>query len=141
MERAQRIAAKAVRRVLAGATLPAVLAGDNHQNVEERALVRELAHGTLRFLGQLRAIVRLLAERPLADASVEALLWVALYQLIHTQAPPHAVVDGAVRATARVKRTSAQGLVNAVLRNFLRRRDDLLAAVARDPEARFSYPR
>jgi 16S rRNA (cytosine967-C5)-methyltransferase len=103
--------------------------------------VRELAHGTLRFLGQVRALVRLLAERPLADASVEALLWVALYQLIHTQAPQHAVVDGAVRATARVKRTSAQGLVNAVLRNFLRRQDALLAAVAREPEARYSYPR
>jgi len=141
MERAQRIAAKAVRRVLAGATLPAVLADENQENVGDRALVRELAHGTLRFLGQLRAIVRLLAERPLADASVEALLWVALYQLIHTQAPPHAVVDGAVRATARVKRTSAQGLVNAVLRNFLRRKDDLLAAAAREPESRFSYPR
>jgi 16S rRNA (cytosine967-C5)-methyltransferase len=140
MERAQRIAAKAVRRVLAGATLPAVLAGENDENAGDRALVRELAHGTLRFLGQVRAVVRLLAERPLADASVEALLWVALYQLIHTQAPPHAVVDGAVRATARVKRTSAQGLVNAVLRNFLRRRDALLAAVAREPEARFSYP-
>jgi 16S rRNA (cytosine967-C5)-methyltransferase len=141
MERAQRIAAKAVRRVLAGTTLPAVLAGENDENAADRALVRELAYGTLRFLGQVRAIVRLLAKRPLADASVEALLWVALYQLIHTQAPPHAVVDAAVRATARVKRTSAQGLVNAVLRNFLRRRDGVLAAVAREPEARFSYPR
>jgi 16S rRNA (cytosine967-C5)-methyltransferase len=141
MERAQRIAAKAVRRVLAGTTLPAVLAGENDENAADRALVRELAYGTLRFLGQVRAIVRLLAKRPLADASVEALLWVALYQLIHTQAPPHAVVDAAVRATARVRRTSAQGLVNAVLRNFLRRRDGVLAAVAREPEARFSYPR
>ena len=140
MERAQRIAAKAVRRVLAGATLPAVLASENDGHIGDRALVRELAHGTLRFLGQVRAIVRLLADRPLADASVEALLWVGLYQLIHTQAPPHAVVDGAVRATARVKRTSAQGLVNAVLRNFLRRRDDVLSTVAREPEARFSYP-
>jgi len=140
MEKAQRIAAKAVRRVLAGAALPGVLAGENDENAGDRALVHELAYGTLRFLGQVRAIARLIAERPLADASVEALLWVALYQLIHTQAPPHAVVDGAVRATARVKRTSAQGLVNAVLRNFLRRRDAVLAAVACEPEARFSYP-
>ena len=54
-----------------------------------------------RFLGELRAVVRELADRPLSDASVEALLWVALYQLIHTSAPQHAVVDGAVRATAQ----------------------------------------
>jgi 16S rRNA (cytosine967-C5)-methyltransferase len=141
MERAQRSAAKAVRRVLAGTSLPAALAGENEMPAGERALVHELAYGTLRFLGQVRAIVRLLADRPLSDASVEALLWVALYQLVHTNAPPHAVVDCSVRATARLKRTSAQGLVNAVLRNFLRRRDALLDAVAGEPESRFSYPR
>jgi 16S rRNA (cytosine967-C5)-methyltransferase len=85
--------------------------------------------------------VRVLAERPLTDANVEALLWVALYQLIHTGAPAHAVVDAAVRATAQLKRTSARGLTNAILRTFLRRRDALLAEIATDPEARFSYPR
>lgn len=140
MERAQRVAAKAVRRVLAGKTLPAALVGANDAAAGDRALVHELAYGTLRFLGQVRASVRCLADRPLSDANVEALLWVALYQLIHTHAPAHAVVDCAVRATARLNRSSAQGLVNAVLRTFLRRRDAVLATVGRTPEARFSYP-
>lgn len=140
MERAQRLAAKIVRRVLAGNPLPAVLAGPPLPP-GDRALAHELSYGTLRFLGELRAIVRALAERPLTDGSVEALLWVALYQLIHTGAPAHAVVDAAVRATAQLKRTSAQGLTNAILRTFLRRRDALLGEIANDPEARFSYPR
>jgi 16S rRNA (cytosine967-C5)-methyltransferase len=140
MERAQRLAAKIVRRVLAGNALPAVLDALPPPPAD-RALVRELSYGTLRFLGELRAIVRRLAERPLTDASVEALLWVALYQLVHTAAPAHAVVDGAVRATAGLKRTSAQGLTNAILRTFLRRRDEVLADIAKDPEGRFSYPR
>ncbi len=140
MERAQRLAAKMVRRVLAGNPLPAVLANSPLPS-EDRALVHELSYGTLRFLGELRAIVHALAERPLTDASVEALLWVALYQLIHTTAPAHAVVDAAVRATAQLKRTSAQGLTNAILRTFLRRRDELLVQIAKEPEARFSYPR
>jgi len=60
--------------------------------------------------------------------------------LLHTSAPPYAVVDGAVRATARMGRSSARGFTNAVLRGFLRRREDVLAEVADDPEARFSYP-
>ena len=140
MERAQRFAAKIVRRVLAGNPLPAVLTGLPLPS-GDRALAHELSYGTLRFLGELRAIVRALAERPLTDGSVEALLWVALYQLIHTGAPAHAVVDAAVRATAQLKRTSAQGLTNAILRTFLRRRDALLADIANDPEARYSYPR
>jgi 16S rRNA (cytosine967-C5)-methyltransferase len=141
MERAQRVAAKAVRRVLGGATLASALAGEDDDTHGDRALVRELAYGTLRFLGQVRAIVHALADRPPADSNVEALLWVALYQLIHTTAPVHAVVDCAVRATSQIRRTSAKGMVNAILRNFLRRRDALLAEAAREPEARFSYPR
>jgi len=100
-----------------------------------------LAYGTLRFLGQVRAIAGILAERPLIDESLEALLWVALYQLIHTGAPSHVVVDCAVRATAHMRRVSAKGLINAILRNFLRRRHALLAKAAGEPEARFSYPR
>lgn len=140
MQRAQRLAAKIVRRVLAGNPLPAVLASLPLPSAD-RALVHELSYGTLRFLGELRAIVRALAERPLTDGSVEALLWVALYQLIHTGAPEHSVVDAAVRATAQLKRTSAQGLTNAILRTFLRRRDELLAQIADEPEARYSYPR
>src|SRR5712691_11383533 len=141
MELAQRIAAKAVRRVLAGATLPAALAESASAAGADRSLVQELAYGTLRYLGQLRAAARMLADHPFVDANVETLIWVALYQLIHTSAPPHAVVDSAVRATSRLRRTSAKGLTNAILRSFLRRHDALLAVAARDPEGRFSYPR
>ncbi len=141
MEHSQRIAARTVRRVLAGSTLPVALAAANGVALEDRALIQELAYGTLRFLGELRAVVRALADRPITDASVEALLWVALYQLIHTSAPQHAVVDGAVKATTRIKKSSARGLTNAILRNFLRRRDEVLAPLERDDEARFSYPR
>jgi 16S rRNA (cytosine967-C5)-methyltransferase len=140
MEQAQRKAAKAVQRVLGGSALPAALAGGG-ATVGARALVQELAYGTLRFLGQLRGLVGLLAERPLTDGAVEALVWVTLYQLVHTRAPAHAVVHNAVEATARLRRSSARGLVNALLREFLRRRDELVAAVARQPEGRFSYPR
>src|SRR5690349_9061279 len=140
VERAQRLAARIVRRVLAGNPLPEVLASSRPAS-NDRALVHELSYGTLRFLGEVRAIVHALAARPLTDGNIEALLWVALYQLLHTRAPEHAVVDAAVRATGRLKRTSAQGLTNAILRTFLRRRDQVLAEIAKEPEARFSYPR
>jgi 16S rRNA (cytosine967-C5)-methyltransferase len=141
MEHAQRLAARAVRRVLTGSTLPVALAACGGDAEDDRALIQELAYGTLRFLGQLRAVVRHLAVRPLSDASVEALLWIALYQLIYTSVPPHAVVNAAVRATAQLKKSSARGLTNAILRNFQRRRDAVLATIVQDDEARFSYPR
>jgi len=141
MEQAQRIAAKAVRRVLAGVALGGALEEAGAAKAPERALATDLAYGTLRFLGQERSAVRMLAERPLADPSIEALLWVALYQLIHTTAPVHAVVDSAVRATGQLKRTSAKGLTNAILRTFLRRRESVLDEISREAEGRYSYQR
>jgi len=141
VERAQRLAAKAVRRVLAGTALPAALGTRIDTPAAERALVHELAYGTVRYLGQVRAVVRALADRPLRDPSVEALLWVALYQLLHTGAAPHAVVDAAVDATGHLKKSSARGLSNAILRNFLRRRDAVIEDIAVDDESRYSYPR
>jgi 16S rRNA (cytosine967-C5)-methyltransferase len=141
MERALALAALAVRQVLDGAALGKALAAAQGRAGEDRALIHELAYGTLRFLGELRALVAALARRAFPDPSVEALLWIALYQLIHTSAPAPVVVDCAVRATARLRRPAAKGLVNAVLRNFLRRDRELLAQIRREPEARFSYPR
>jgi 16S rRNA (cytosine967-C5)-methyltransferase len=141
MEQAQRIAAKAVRRVLAGVALGGALEEAGASKAPERALATELAYGTLRFLGQVRSAVRMLAERPLTDQSIEALLWVALYQLIHTTAPAHSVVDSAVRATGQLKRTSAKGLTNAILRTFLRRRANILDDISHDAEGRYSYQR
>src|SRR3984893_1788983 len=141
MEQAQRIAAKAVRRVLAGVSLGGALEEAGASQAGERALATDLAYGTLRFLGQVRSAVRILAERPLTDQNVEALLWVAFYQLIHTRAPAHAVVDSAVRVTGQLQRTSAKGLTNAILRTFLRRRESVLGDIARDAEGRYSYQR
>jgi 16S rRNA (cytosine967-C5)-methyltransferase len=139
MESAQHVAAQKVLRVLGGATLTRALGV--RDGSADQALVQELSFGTLRFLGQLRAIVRALAHRVPHDPGIEALLWVALYQLIHTRAPVHAVVDCAVRAASHARRPAARGMVNAVLRNFLRRDRSLLAEIGRDPEARFSYQR
>ena len=74
MERAQRLAARAVQAVVAdGRSLSFALSAKRVESSPDRALIHELAYGTLRFLGQLRAIVRLVADRPL-DESVEALL-------------------------------------------------------------------
>jgi len=102
--------------------------------------VQDVCFGVFRHLGLLRALLGALAHKPLADRDVEALLLVALYQLEFTRAAPHAVVDHAVRACAPLRKTSARGLVNALLRNFLRRREALLQLARRTDEGRWSHP-
>jgi 16S rRNA (cytosine967-C5)-methyltransferase len=69
---------------------------------------------------------------------------VGLYQLEYSKTAPHAVVDNAVsvsRAFGRGKSAfGVQGLVNAVLRNFIRNRSDLLERVAESEIGRYSHP-
>jgi 16S rRNA (cytosine967-C5)-methyltransferase len=118
----------------------ALAAVDDGSALRGRALVQELAYGTLRHWGTLRTIVHALAARPIADAPVRALVAVALYQVAHTRAPAFAVVDRAVEAAALLGCPAAKGLVNALLRRYLRERATIDASVSRDAVARWSHP-
>jgi 16S rRNA (cytosine967-C5)-methyltransferase len=140
---AQAMSAHIVARVLGGRTLDYALgqawAKTPGLARDDKALIQELCYGTLRHLGPLRAAVRKLLTRPTTDPPLEALLWIALYQLRYTTAPPPAIVDNAVEAAARLRVTSAKGLVNAVLRFYLRNRAAVDAAQATSDEARWSH--
>jgi len=137
----QRAAASLVDMVLRGHSLARALpARRDELPPEARGALLDLTQGSLRHLGTLRVLVRLMAARPPAETAVEALLLVALYQLIHTKAAPHAIVDEAVAAARQTGRGSAGGLVNALLRRFLREREALLSAVRATPEGRWSHP-
>jgi 16S rRNA (cytosine967-C5)-methyltransferase len=135
-------AARAVQRVMGGATLRDALAAvDDGSPLRGRALVQELAYGTLRHWGTLDALTRRLAAKPVTDGVLSALVAVAIYQLDHTRAPPFAIVDRAVDAAGTLARPEAKRWVNALLRRYLRERDALAAAVQADPVARWSYQR
>jgi 16S rRNA (cytosine967-C5)-methyltransferase len=143
MQQAQMQAAAIVGRVIGGEALPAALAAVARPDGaagRRRALVQELAYGTLRHWGTLEALVRALAKKPLPDAGLTCLVAVALYQLDHTRAPPFAIVDHAVNTAGAMVRPAAKSLVNALLRRYLRERDALNVAVRANPVARWSYP-
>lgn len=144
MERTQCLAASVVSCVLSGRSLDAELAAtwrnEATLTAQERGAVQDLAYGVLRHLGRIEGILGQLLHRPLADAPVRNLLQVALYQLSHSKARPYAIVDHAVPACAQMGFPQAQGLVNAVLRNFLRRSAEIDAAAAATDEGRYSYP-
>lgn len=105
----------------------------------QRAALQDLSYGTLRFYGQLKAVLDLLSHKPLSDEKLRYLLLVALYQLQYSKAASHAVVNHAVRA-AQGLNARASGLVNAILRNFLRNQAALLEQAAQQAEGKYSYP-
>ncbi|HQR50110.1 MAG TPA: 16S rRNA (cytosine(967)-C(5))-methyltransferase RsmB [Methylophilaceae bacterium] len=143
MDKSQQLAAHAVGQVLAGRNLTQTLESvwRNHPRLtpQQRAATQDLSYGALRHYGRLQALLDQLLQRTPDDPRVICLLLVALYQLEHGKASHYAVVDHAVKAAAQLK-PWAKGLVNAVLRNFLRQREPLLEKIAADEVARYSYP-
>ena len=141
MRDAQVLAAGVIERVLAGRKLDLELADLWRRHAgAQRALVQDLCYGVLRHLGALDALLAPLLNKPLRDDRLRHLLRIALYQLEHTRAAPHAVVNHAVAACIEMHAVPAKGLINAVLRGFLRRRAELRASATRSDIGRHSYP-
>ncbi|WP_274571705.1 16S rRNA (cytosine(967)-C(5))-methyltransferase RsmB [Neisseria leonii] len=143
MARAQQLAADAVAAVSDGRNLQDILvqirAHHPDLSAQENGTLQDLAYGTLRYLGSLRAMLGRLLTKPIGQRDLESLLLVALYQLNHTRNAPHAVVNEAVQAAGRIGRGQFRAFANAVLRRFLREKDKLNAQLRHDA-ARHNFP-
>jgi 16S rRNA (cytosine967-C5)-methyltransferase len=94
----------------------------------DRALLLELVSGTLRMRGGIDYQIGLRTNRPIdkLDAAVLRVLRLSAFQLLYlSRLPAAAVINDAVELTRRAGKTSAAGLVNAVLRKLSRERDQL----------------
>jgi 16S rRNA (cytosine967-C5)-methyltransferase len=104
--------------------------------------VQSLSFHTLRWLGSaMEARARLAPKTP--PANVDALLVTALALLWPGGDPPpyaeHTLVDQAVGA-ARNRAPAAAGFINAVLRRFLRERDETVAAARHSALGAYNHP-
>ncbi len=108
--------------------IPSRLGGLDARDV---ALVRSIVTAALRRLGTIRAALNELLDKglPRPAAHLEWTLIAAAAQLLFLDAPDHAAVDLAVRATRLEAKTAPfAGVVNGVLRNLVRQRDKILSA-------------
>ena len=103
-----------------------------------RGAVRDLSWTTLREFRRGGVVLDRLLNTPPATV-IHALLLVALTRLRQRPEQPHTVVDQAVQAAAALM-PGLKNMVNGVLRNALRQRDQWLEWEQRDPEARYGFP-
>ena len=141
---ARSLAAHAVARILReGVTLDAAL---KHAlvaaNPQLAPSVRSLSYGAVRGYYRHEAILGRLLSTPVKslDFLVRALLSVALYELEDERTPEYAVVNAAVQTAKATDAVRASGLINAVLRRYLRERKTLDAEIARNPATRHASP-
>lgn len=105
-----------------------------------RPAVQDLVYGSLRAYGRGDFFLSRLLDKPLDVEEVRALLLVSIYRLETRPDAAHTVVDQAVSAAGELANGRFRGLVNAVLRNFLRQQDALAAALADDAVAVSQHP-
>jgi 16S rRNA (cytosine967-C5)-methyltransferase len=132
--RALAAAAEGLVAVLAGRTPDAWLA---KLDASIRPAALDLSFTALRDYGRGDFLLGQLLQKPLDDVPTHALLLVALARLERRPEDAHTLVDQAVTAAGK----RFKGLTNAVLRNFLRQRERLLAAAEADDVARWRHPR
>jgi 16S rRNA (cytosine967-C5)-methyltransferase len=108
----------------------------------DRALCQAIAYGALRRYPRHAIVLAELLSRPLkpGEHRLAALLHVGLVQISDLDVPDHAAVAATVDAVRLIGRPGARGLVNAVLRRFLRERTALLAAADETDEGRYAHP-
>jgi 16S rRNA (cytosine967-C5)-methyltransferase len=141
-------AATAAVQVQQGTALPQALANvfaANNAAPQARGAIQDIAYRAMRQLALSEILVGLMAPKA-PDPMVQALLSVAL-PLMHpadgSPAPYEAftVVDQAVTAAGSHPDTArAKNMVNALLRRFLREKEELLDEAMQQPEAKYNYP-
>jgi 16S rRNA (cytosine967-C5)-methyltransferase len=141
---ARAVAAHAVARILReGVTLDSALK-DALAAADPKLAppVRSLTYGAVRGYFRHEAILGRLLSVPVRslDFLVRALLSVALYEIEDEKTPQYAVVDAAVETAKATDAARASGLINAVLRRYLRERKALDADIARNPATRHASP-
>ena len=144
MALAQKLAAETTAAVAAGQNLQDVLerirAAHPDLSAQENGALQDIAYGCQRYLGSLKHMLAQMLKKPIDNRELESLLLVALYQLHYTRNAPHAVVNEAVEAIAKIGRGQYRSFANAILRRFLRERERLAASCKKDDVAKHNLP-
>lgn len=137
MKNSRRQAAFVFARFLATKEYPQNLLPDG----PERAFVQDLVYTAIRRMRPLRKVLGELV-RQWPKGELEALLYVGAAQLLYMDdVPDFAAVNETVEAAKSSANPSVARVVNGVLRNLVRRRDEFHAALASSPlEERESFP-
>lgn len=112
------------------------------EEVNQQAFSKELCYGVLRFYNRLSFLADQLLEKKIKqkDGSLYILILIGLYQLLEMNIPEYAAVKETVAVPALLQRVWAKNFINAVLRNFLREKEGLLAKAQENPSIWYAHP-
>ncbi|ABP67664.1 sun protein [Caldicellulosiruptor saccharolyticus DSM 8903] len=119
------------------------------KKTEDRALFVELVHGVLRYKNILDYYINFVAKKGVKDKKILNILRIATYELLFLdKIPDYATVNEACELAKNVNKNQ-KDFVNAILRNIIRRKDEIEKALERVKEVnikdflsiKLSYPK
>jgi len=138
------LAAKVLNKVVEqGQSLSQALpAAQQDLNPKDKALLQMLCYGVLRTLPRLDFFCRSLMQKPLKgkQRDLHFLILVGFYQLLYTRIPSHAAVGETVNGAKALKKPALKGMINGVLRNFLREQEALIAKADEQDTLKYCHP-
>ncbi len=116
---------------------------ESYREKADFAFISELCYGVCRNYFLLEAIVDALLDKPLKskDFDIKLALILGLYQIKWMRTPAYAAVDETVQLSKAIKKPWAKGLLNALLRRYLREQDqfeDMVAGLSL--ATRYAFP-
>ena len=129
------------RQSLADYYLPRTFPEASDLSPRDKAFARHLAYGVLRWLGALEWLAGQLLNAPLKrrDGDIQRLVLIGLFQLWKDEAADHAAVHATTECARLLGKNWATGLINALLRRFVRERKQLLAQLESTPD-QYAHP-
>ncbi|WP_128894307.1 16S rRNA (cytosine(967)-C(5))-methyltransferase RsmB [Longirhabdus pacifica] len=97
-------------------------------SLKDSALTTEIVYGTLQFQNVLDNVLNTFVSKGVKKlhAWVRCLLRMSAYQFMYLdKIPDHAIVNEAVNIAKKIGHSGISGMVNGVLRNMIRNREDL----------------
>ncbi len=118
--------------------LPAAL---QDQPERDKAWLQQMVYGVLRNLPLLQFWLNQLLSKPLKNKQkvVEQLIMLGFYQIAFSRVSQHAAVSETVEACKQLKQIPLKGLVNGILRNFIR--DSIQDQLPDDPRIKAGLPK
>jgi len=143
MQNSQLLSAKVLEKLLSGSNLDksfdVVFSSNKNDNLEiQESQIKALTYGTVRFLGKSRFIINQLVKNKIENKRVECLIHIALYQLSQEKFKNFTIVNQAVDAAKKIDFRKSK-FVNAILRNYLRSKEDLHELINQEHIAKYSY--
>lgn len=139
------IATQIIKQIIEeGTTLSNILRNNKPflQAGNDKALIQEMCYGSLRWYIQLEHILNQLLEKRIKkkDSLLKYLIIIGLYQLRYMRIPVHAVVSETVETCKEINMQWAKGLVNAILRRYIREAELHNPLLCDDETIKTSHP-